>query len=133
MTPVDSAMKGWCIDLSARVLGKRIGADKDGSELLSPAYELSGGRPAVDQRGNVSITPIVALPPVGLPGAMALRVYGGALLDCAELDADDRALLVQLVNQAEQIREAMKQARGAQRSGIVVAPADAKVNGRLIQ
>jgi hypothetical protein len=133
MTPVDPTLRGWVIDMSARVLGKRAGEAADGSELLSPAYELLGGGMVQTGPGQMGVAPIMALPPASMPSAKALQVYGGALLDCEMLEQADRTLIVQLIAQAEQAREAMTAQRKAQASGLVIAGADARVNGRRLQ
>lgn len=128
-----SKLDGWVIDLAGRVLGRRAGEQPDGAEYLSPAYELLGGQLGMSAQGQMGIGPMVALPPAGLPSADGVTIYGGALIDCAKLDADDQAMLEQMIHAAEQARSEMRTQRRAQASGLVMAGAGSRVNGAQIR
>lgn len=126
----DPTLTGWVIDLASNVIGKHAGTLEDGAELLEPAYKLLGGQLMLDPRtGQGGVGPMVALPPVSLTSATRVRIYGGALVNCSELDASDRGMLVSLIDSAEQARTAMR----AQRSGLVMAGAGAMPRGQVAQ
>jgi hypothetical protein len=103
--------------------GRLAGAD--GVLDLETPYVLSSGYVVTPQRQLVR--PLMLFPLELLVTAPPLRVHYSALLRLAELDADDfnavaEPLLVS-IEQAEGMRASVR----SQRSGVVLAPAGAKL------
>ena len=110
-------MAGWAVVQTQGVtLLGRVAGDK-----LSPVYELRASLQQVQQ--GIAVVHL-ATPPWLLLSIKSLPIPAGAIVTaCEELDQDDRRTLHEAASRAgEMVKQGM-----AQRSGIMLAPANTKL------
>lgn len=121
-------LSDWVIDASRRWLGCIAESYDDGRTRIEPAYSLSGGEMLPTGDGKLGLMNLVPYPLCGLVSAHHIVVDGCQWIPVCSLDEADQKLIAGLVVAAEKLREHMR----AQRSGLVVAPANTQVNGQRV-
>jgi hypothetical protein len=118
----------WILILGGRTMigrnGSRVGGWRP--KMLGPVYDLNSGIQLVQQpTGQAGIArPCIATPVLGLLSIEEIEVPDSAILiSCAMRSVEDRKLLAKAIQIADEITSSLR----AEASGIVLAPAGAKL------